>query len=50
MSRFDQGSVRSAPEKVAALETCRTAVLSGGEIRGQRCGASTGMSLHGPMT
>ena len=50
MNRFDQGSVRSAPEKVAVLETCRTAVLSGGVIRCQCCGVSTGMSLHGPMT
>lgn len=51
MSHSDQRAVRAAPEKVTARETRRVgASTAGGEIRGSRCGAVAGMSLHAPMT
>lgn len=50
MNRFDQGSVRTAPEKVAIQQSHLTTTPAGGAIRGRRCGAVAGMSLHAPMT
>ena len=50
MTRFDQGSARTVPEKITGQQTRCGATLSGGAIRGQRCGAVAGTSLHMPMT
>lgn len=50
MHRFEQGSARTSPEKLAVFETHCITTLAGGAIRGRRCGAVAGMSLHGPMT
>ncbi len=53
MHHCRQGSARTAPEKPQVLETRHGATLSGGAIRGQRCGVVAGMSLRmsgWPMT
>ena len=49
MHPFDQRSPCAA-EKVGAQETGRDAPGVGGVIRGSRCGAVAGKSVHGPMT
>lgn len=50
MPPSEQGAARTAPEKLMGQQTRRGATLSGGAIRGQRCGAVAGTSLHAPMT
>lgn len=50
MSRSDQRSAHAAPEKVAVQESRHITTPAGGAIRGRRCGAVAGKSLHAPMT
>lgn len=50
MPRFEQGTVRTAPEKLTGQETRRSTTHARGAIRGLRCGAVAGTSLHAPMT
>ena len=40
----------TAPEKLGVQQTRPIATLARGAIRGRRCGAVSGTSLHGPMT
>ena len=46
-SPSDQRAQRAAAEKVMARDTRQRAPGAGGEIRGPRCGAVAGRSLHG---
>lgn len=50
MTHLGKRSARTAPDKTRGQQTRCGATLSGGAIRGQRCGAVAGMSLHAPMT
>lgn len=47
--RSDQGARHAGAEKVAVLDTRRYVTTAGGAIRGRRCGACAGESVHGPF-
>lgn len=47
--RSDQGARFVSAEKVAVPDTRRFMTTAGGAIRGRRCGACAGTSVHGPF-
>jgi hypothetical protein len=50
MRDSDQRTPRAAAEKVSAQQRRRLTPGTGGAIRGPRCGAVAGTSMHAPMT